>query len=104
MVERETDQGTETIKISSLPAVVSCDLRLVSESWDPLFDNIYLLMIALWLYSFFPFLTCTVQNTPRYATLPNIMKAKKKKVDTYQADELGVDLEVSQMLFHSSIH
>jgi hypothetical protein len=32
------------------------------------------------------------------------MKAKKKKVDTYQADELGVDLEVSQMLFHSSIH
>jgi len=60
VVERETDQGTETIKISSLPAVVSCDLRL---------------------------------NTPRYATLPNIMKAKKKKVDTYQADELGVDLE-----------
>jgi len=31
LVERETDQGTETIKISKLPAVVSCDLRLVSE-------------------------------------------------------------------------
>ena len=30
-VERETDQGTETIKISKLPAVVTCDLRLVSE-------------------------------------------------------------------------
>ena len=30
MVERETDQGTETIKIPKLPAVVSCDLRLVS--------------------------------------------------------------------------
>jgi len=59
-VERETDQGTETIQLNSLPAVVSCDLRL---------------------------------NTPRYATLPNIMKAKKKKVDTYKADELGVDLE-----------
>jgi len=66
-VERETDQGTETIQLNSLPAVVSCDLRL---------------------------------NTPRYATLPNIMKAKKKKVDTYKADELGVDLEVSPMHFH----
>jgi electron transfer flavoprotein beta subunit len=59
-VERETDSGTETIKIKSLPAVVTCDLRL---------------------------------NEPRYATLPNIMKAKKKKVDTMSAEELGVDLE-----------
>lgn len=59
VVERETDFGTETIKIPSLPAVVTCDLRL---------------------------------NEPRYATLPNIMKAKKKKVDTLAADELGVDL------------
>uniref|UniRef100_A0A7S4AC97 Electron transfer flavoprotein subunit beta n=1 Tax=Pseudo-nitzschia australis TaxID=44445 RepID=A0A7S4AC97_9STRA len=58
-VERETDSGTETIKIPSLPAVVTCDLRL---------------------------------NEPRYATLPNIMKAKKKKVDTIKADDLGVDL------------
>ena len=48
-VERETDAGTETLK-TSLPAVVTCDLRL---------------------------------NEPRYATLPNIMKAKKKKVDTH---------------------
>merc|ERR1711871_807984 len=31
-------------------------------------------------------------NEPRYATLPNIMKAKKKKIDTMTADELGVDL------------
>jgi len=28
MVERETDSGTETIDIKSLPAVVTCDLRL----------------------------------------------------------------------------
>ena len=59
-VERETDSGTETIAIPSLPAVVTCDLRL---------------------------------NEPRYATLPNIMKAKKKKVDTIKAEDLGVDLE-----------
>lgn len=60
LVERETDQGTETIKLPSLPAVVSCDLRL---------------------------------NTPRYVKLPNIMKAKKKKVELLQAEDLGVDLE-----------
>lgn len=58
-VERETDNGTETIKIAELPAVVTCDLRL---------------------------------NEPRYATLPNIMKAKKKKVDTIKAEDLGVDM------------
>lgn len=60
LVERETDQGTEIVKLSKLPAVISCDLRL---------------------------------NTPRYATLPNIMKAKKKKIDTIAADDLGIDLE-----------
>jgi len=60
LVERETDSGTETIKVNSLPAVVTCDLRL---------------------------------NTPRYATLPNIMKAKKKKVDTYKIEDFDVDLE-----------
>merc|ERR1711871_828823 len=32
-------------------------------------------------------------NEPRYATLPNIMKAKKKKIDTMTADELGVSLD-----------
>jgi len=31
-------------------------------------------------------------NEPRYASLPNIMKAKKKQLDTLTADELGVDL------------
>jgi len=30
-------------------------------------------------------------NTPRYATLPNIMKAKKKPLDTVTPDALGVD-------------
>lgn len=59
LVERETDAGTETIAVKSLPAVVTCDLRL---------------------------------NEPRYATLPNIMKAKKKPVETLKAEELGVDL------------
>ncbi len=31
-------------------------------------------------------------NTPRYATLPNIMKAKKKPLDTLTPESLGVDI------------
>lgn len=31
-------------------------------------------------------------NEPRYASLPNIMKAKKKIIDTLTPDELGVDV------------
>jgi electron transfer flavoprotein beta subunit len=30
-------------------------------------------------------------NTPRYASLPNIMKAKKKQIETIKLDDLGVD-------------
>uniref|UniRef100_UPI00048D2E25 electron transfer flavoprotein subunit beta/FixA family protein n=1 Tax=Azospirillum halopraeferens TaxID=34010 RepID=UPI00048D2E25 len=31
-------------------------------------------------------------NEPRYASLPNIMKAKKKPLDTVTPDALGVDV------------
>ncbi|MCB1692785.1 MAG: electron transfer flavoprotein subunit beta/FixA family protein [Pseudomonadales bacterium] len=31
-------------------------------------------------------------NEPRYASLPNIMKAKKKPVDIYTPEDLGVDM------------
>lgn len=31
-------------------------------------------------------------NEPRYATLPSIMKAKKKPIETLSADALGVDV------------
>ncbi|MAE44139.1 MAG: electron transfer flavoprotein subunit beta [Magnetovibrio sp.] len=31
-------------------------------------------------------------NVPRYATLPNIMKAKKKPIDTLCPEDLGVDI------------
>jgi electron transfer flavoprotein beta subunit len=31
-------------------------------------------------------------NEPRYASLPNIMKAKKKPLDSLTADDLGVDM------------
>merc|ERR1711902_253938 len=31
-------------------------------------------------------------NEPRYATLPNIMKAKKKKIDKLKPEDVGVDM------------
>lgn len=38
--------------------------------------------------------TCDLRlNEPRYATLPNIMKAKKKKIDTINAEDMDVDLK-----------
>ncbi|WWC85757.1 uncharacterized protein L201_000623 [Kwoniella dendrophila CBS 6074] len=30
-------------------------------------------------------------NEPRYASLPNIMKAKKKKIETFKPEDLGLD-------------
>ena len=64
-VERETDSGTETLRIPKLPAVISCDLRL---------------------------------NTPRYATLPNIMKAKKKKIEEIDVDSEGTMVRMDPYL------
>jgi len=37
-------------------------------------------------------------NEPRYATLPNIMKAKKKKLDKFKPDDLGVELRTHQKI------
>ena len=37
--------------------------------------------------------TCDLRlNEPRYASLPNIMKAKKKPIDSYTSEDLGVDV------------
>ncbi|KAL7444682.1 hypothetical protein ACHAXH_006514 [Discostella pseudostelligera] len=60
-VERETDTGTEVIKLNptNRPAIITCDLRL---------------------------------NTPRYPTMPNIMKAKKKPVQTISLEDMAKEL------------
>jgi electron transfer flavoprotein beta subunit len=56
-VVRDIDAGSETVSLT-LPAVITCDLRL---------------------------------NQPRYATLPNIMKAKKKPLETITPADLKVN-------------
>ena len=39
-------------------------------------------------------ITCDLRlNTPRYATLPNVMKAKRKKIEVIEAKDLGVEIE-----------
>ena len=39
------------------------------------------------------FVTCDLRlNEPRYASLPNIMKAKKKPIEQLNAKDLGVDI------------
>jgi len=39
--------------------------------------------------------TCDLRlNEPRYASLPNIMKAKKKPIDIYTSEDLGVDISL----------
>ena len=44
-------------------------------------------------------------NEPRYATLPNIMKAKKKKVDKVSPADLSVDIEPRMKVsYFSALH
>ena len=43
-------------------------------------------------------------NEPRYASLPNIMKAKKKEMDVQPIDSLGVDIAPRLELILSLIH
>ena len=57
LISREIDEGIENLE-TSLPAILTCDLRL---------------------------------NTPRFASLPNIMKAKKKPLDIIDIETLDID-------------
>jgi len=58
-ISREIDEGIENLE-TTLPAVLTCDLRL---------------------------------NTPRFASLPNIMKAKKKPLESIEIESLGIDTD-----------
>ena len=58
-ISREIDEGIENLE-TSLPAVLTCDLRL---------------------------------NTPRFASLPNIMKAKKKPLESIEIESLDIDTD-----------
>ena len=64
----QVDTGLETIKVQ-LPCVLSADLRLN----EPRCSSLILPH---------PFESTVALNAHRYATLPNIMKARKKPLDT----------------------
>lgn len=63
---------------------ISADKAIVTREIDGGLETIELKMPAI--------ITTDLRlNEPRYASLPNIMKAKKKPLDTMTPDELGVD-------------
>jgi electron transfer flavoprotein beta subunit len=73
-------QGTFASKIA-----LDGDTLAVTREVDGGLENITLKMPAI--------VTTDLRlNEPRYASLPNIMKAKKKPIDTMTPDELGVDI------------
>lgn len=74
-VTREVDGGLQEVKCK-LPLVVTTDLRL--NGWLSL--------------HFARSLDATFDVEPRYASLPNIMKAKKKPIEKLQPSDLGVDV------------
>ena len=42
-------------------------------------------------------ITCDLRlNEPRYATLPNIIKAKKKKIDKRQVADMGIETSTAE--------
>jgi electron transfer flavoprotein beta subunit len=88
LVERETDSGTETLLVKSFPAVITCDLVSIFVRAR----NRRLPKCLLTTGICYRNKTIQRLNEPRYATLPNIMKAKKKTVETISAEGLGVDL------------
>ncbi|KAI0061762.1 electron transfer flavoprotein beta subunit [Artomyces pyxidatus] len=67
MVRTEIDGGAEEL-VCKLPAVVTTDLRCGHDVFSDSFTE------------------------PRYASLPNIMKAKKKPIEKLTPADIGVDL------------
>ncbi len=97
-VMREVDGGLETLAMK-LPCVVTADLRLNDPRYNATLPYITKALTShLSPYppsspSPSPLPTHHSPLTPtRYATLPNIMKAKKKKIDKVKPEDLGVTL------------
>jgi electron transfer flavoprotein beta subunit len=70
-VTEEVDGGVQTVS-AKLPMVVTTDLRYIVASDTKLMNRL---------------------NEPRYASLPNIMKAKKKPLETVTPADLDVDVK-----------
>jgi len=75
LVTREIDGGLQEVRCK-LPLVVTTDLRLNGQ--------------------FYPIsrrsIDANLATEPRYASLPNIMKAKKKPIEKFRPSDLGVDV------------
>ena len=93
-VRTEIDGGAQEL-LCTLPAVVTTDLRYGHPSfflfsladWTVLGSMVRLIHKVI--HFFKKFLD---EKEPRYASLPNIMKAKKKPIEKLTPGDLGVDL------------
>ncbi|KAB1219187.1 Electron transfer flavoprotein subunit beta, mitochondrial [Morella rubra] len=105
-VEREVDGGLETLSLD-LPAVITLiespnTLSNIRCNVQGVYDS-YTILILLIFKIGTDKAECTDLrlNHPRYATLPNIMKAKSKVIKKFTPQELNVeiqsDLEVVQV-------
>ena len=79
-VTREVDGGLETLEMS-LPAVVTAGEKKSENPYGSDTES----------GTEFHHPADLRLNEPRYATLPNIMKAKKKKIEATDCATLGVD-------------
>jgi len=75
LVTREIDGGLQEVRCK-LPLVVTTDLRLNGQ--------FHLISRS--------YINTNIAAEPRYASLPNIMKAKKKQIEKFQPSDLGVDV------------
>jgi electron transfer flavoprotein alpha/beta subunit len=69
-VTEEVDGGVQTVS-AKLPIIITTDLRFIAKFSE----------------------ADSRLNEPRYASLPNIMKAKKKPLEKITPADLGVDLK-----------
>ena len=112
LVERETDSGTETIKVC-LPAVLTADLRLNEPRYATL-PNIMKVPSADISAVEPPPLSLLTRNVFKTAgclwkcrliihkitRLPSLLKAKKKPIEVLTAEDTGVDFTPRNNVIH----
>jgi hypothetical protein len=89
-VLREVDGGAEELVVR-LPAIITTDLRLNGTSRTCVYRSTCVAFHDFIVLAF-PLPSLSLFAEPRYASLPNIMKAKKKPIEKLTPEDLSIDL------------